>query len=351
MAPERERYIFNGSGIRNTEKRPTDILRRRERGMGIKKAGRIVAAALALQAPLQALAYEKISTDKSTAIVASAGAHYSSIPQQVTYEPASPPPSAIISSTQHEVPPAAKPKQVESPKCNNGWEQLRKGVCLAKFREYGSDLYVVRADLKDPKVSVRPAFVAGPGRLGRLKYSAQKQDAIAAINASFFQGGRALGPIAFDGNWIYTDPSPQQVLIVNKDNTVKIIPTEQALTKDPTQMKFALSGSHVLVQNGIPIADFGPDNKECFLNCKQPRSAIGVDAEGYFYMVVVDGRSRKSSGMTVPELSGVMGEMGVSDGALVDGGGSTRLYAKGEIYNNPSSDSRKISIGVFVTAN
>lgn len=351
MALERQKHSYNGTGInRSPENPPADTLPRLKRMLGIRKAGRIIVTALALQAPLQVLAYDRtFRNDKRTATVASVGIYYRSIEQQIARVPDSPSLATINTSPQPEAPPAAEPKQAESPKCNDGWEALSEGVCFTQFREFGSDIYVVRADLKNPKVSVRPSFVAGPGRLGRLSDGAQRQDAIAAINASFFEGTRALGPIAVDGKWLREDPFPQQVLIVRHDNTAEIKLTRQALREDPAQMKFALSGSHALVRDGITSANFGPDNAGCVLYCAQPRTAIGVNAKGELYMVVADGRSRKSRGMTTPEISGVMDRMGMDEAILLDGGGSTQLYAKGKIYNNPSNGSQKIStlVGVY----
>lgn len=355
-----KKYTFQGPGIQgDSEDPPTDTFPRFERRMGIRKAGRILATALALQAPIQVFAHDRISRadNNNAAILASAGVHYSSIAQEeAAPEPKSPSLATNNTSPQPEMSPA-EPKNVEQSKCINEWEKLSDGVCFTQFREYGSDVYAVRVDLKNPKVSVRPSFVEGPGRLGRLRDSAERQDATAAMNLSFFTAdGHPIGPIFVDGKWIHTDPSPQQVLIVNKDNTSGILPTKQALTKDTSQMKFALSGSHVLVHNGIATENFGTDNAGQVLEGHHPRTAIGVDTEGHFYMVVVDGRSNKSPGVTMSELRGIMKDkFNVDNATAHDGGGSTRLYVKkdnkkGEIRNNPSNRSREIATGVFVLA-
>jgi hypothetical protein len=356
-----KKHTFKGPGIQKSpENRLTYILPRPERGIRIRKAGRIriLATALALQAPIQVFAYDRISRvdNNNAAIVASAGVHYSSIAQEeVAPEPKSPSLATINTSPQPEMSPA-EPKNVELSKCINEWETLSSGVCFTKLREYGSDVYAVRVDLKNPKVSVRPSFVEGPGRLGRLSDAVERLDAKAAINASFFKGTSALGPIAADGKWIHTDPSHQEVFIVKKDNTVKIMPTTQALKENPAQMKFAVSGSHTLIQNGINTDDFGPDNRDCILNCVHPRTAIGVDKNGYFYMIAVDGKSQKSRGVTMPELETVLLRMGILDAIALDGGRSTGFYAKsdnekGKIRNNPSKGEQKIATAVVVTAN
>jgi exopolysaccharide biosynthesis protein len=74
------------------------------------------------------------------------------------------------------------------------------------------------------------------------------------------------------------------------------------------------------------------------------------------YLVVVDGRSERSGGMTVAELSALLGQVGADDAVNLDGGGSSTfaLRAPGEpsvtVRNIPSDGSERAvanGIGVF----
>ena len=72
-----------------------------------------------------------------------------------------------------------------------------------------------------------------------------------------------------------------------------------------------------------------------YLHLRHPRSAIGWNKD-YFFMVEVDGRQRKSLGMTFPELAEYMLKLGCEEAMNLDGGGSATLWVDGEVVNSPS---------------
>lgn len=85
---------------------------------------------------------------------------------------------------------------------------------------------------------------------------------------------------------------------------------------------------------------------------RAPRSALGIDKTGKIYLVVIDGRSQESSGMTLLELALFMKELGAFEALNLDGGGSSEMIIKGEIINKPSDgQERKIAgaVGVVKT--
>lgn len=61
---------------------------------------------------------------------------------------------------------------------------------------------------------------------------------------------------------------------------------------------------------------------------RHPRTCFGQDADGSWYMVVVDGRSVGSSGMTLPELAQFIKGMGCTQAINLDGGGSSQMMAR-----------------------
>ena len=69
---------------------------------------------------------------------------------------------------------------------------------------------------------------------------------------------------------------------------------------------------------------------------RNPRTAIGVTASGELLLVVVDGRSDRSVGATMPELAALMLELGAVDAMNLDGGGSSTMVVGGRIVNEPS---------------
>jgi hypothetical protein len=99
-----------------------------------------------------------------------------------------------------------------------------------------------------------------------------------------------------------------------------------------------VGGGPALVEAGAaaalpPDAPYAAD----FLHKRHPRTAVGVRADGSLLLVVVDGRQpRRSVGMTIPELQGLMLELGATVALNLDGGGSSAMVVAGRVVNSPS---------------
>lgn len=82
-----------------------------------------------------------------------------------------------------------------------------------------------------------------------------------------------------------------------------------------------------------------------------PRTAVGIDKEGRFIAVVVDGRQKYySTGLTLTELAYTMQKLGAVDAMNFDGGGSTTMAVRGKVINHPSDHfERAVSNALIVT--
>ena len=79
-----------------------------------------------------------------------------------------------------------------------------------------------------------------------------------------------------------------------------------------------------------------------FCLARHPRTAAGVRADGTLVFVTVDGRQPETSiGMSIPELTDLMLELGCVSAMNLDGGGSTTMVVKGKIVNSPSGGSAR----------
>ena len=228
--------------------------------------------------------------------------------------------------------------------CPDDWGELSTNVCYSEQANY----HVVRVDLADPNVSVCPAYIDSPGRLGSLSKAAWQMGAVAATNASFFfKNGRNLGPLACEGQWISKDNFPEIVFSYRNDGTVTTQPTNEALASDVGSVRFAVSGSHVLVNNGEVQQDFGKDNKDGVLYKRHHRTAIGVDNENYLFMAVTENGNE----VTMPELARFLGSLGTRMAINLDGGGSSQMDIYGKNVADRGSDERELSTGLFVVPN
>lgn len=83
---------------------------------------------------------------------------------------------------------------------------------------------------------------------------------------------------------------------------------------------------------------------------RAPRTAIGVKKNQDIILVVVDGRSASSCGMTLQELAAFMVKLGAKEALNFDGGGSSEMVVKGNIVNRPSDGKERLvsmGLGIF----
>ncbi|MWA00657.1 phosphodiester glycosidase family protein [Actinomadura sp. LD22] len=141
------------------------------------------------------------------------------------------------------------------------------------------------------------------------------------------------------------DAGAAALLKLHKGDRVKV---RYRLTGD-VRFRFAVGGFPIL-RGGRPLDGLdaaGP----------APRTAAGVSRDGrHLYLVVVDGRSEASGGLTVSELASLLARAGASAGVNLDGGGSSAFVARGPgepaatVRNVPSDGAERAvanGIGVF----
>lgn len=109
-----------------------------------------------------------------------------------------------------------------------------------------------------------------------------------------------------------------------------------------------VSGGPLLVENGsvhVRIAEeqIAPD----IARGRAPRTALGLKKDGTLLLLVVDGRSSASAGLTLTELAQYLVKLGAVSAVNYDGGGSSEMVINGKIVNNPSDGrERAVSIGL-----
>ena len=79
------------------------------------------------------------------------------------------------------------------------------------------------------------------------------------------------------------------------------------------------------------------------ISARHPRSAVGLNQDGQWVFMVVDGRNGlHSSGATISELAEIMRAQRVLYALNLDGGGSSEIIINGKIYNSPSEGKERI---------
>lgn len=167
----------------------------------------------------------------------------------------------------------------------------------------------------------------------------------AAINADFFSytdystSGLAAGAAVA---WTDTkDTNGSGTFAFDKDATrVEITNPTAIVPFDKTWMRGVVSGHPMIVSDGVTQ----PNGTGSLCTARHPRTAVGVAKDSKtVYMVVVDGRSTTSVGMTCAELGAQLKGLGAWDALNLDGGGSSAMYVTGVgIVSKPSDGSERV---------
>ena len=83
---------------------------------------------------------------------------------------------------------------------------------------------------------------------------------------------------------------------------------------------------------------------------RAPRTGAGVTADSTVLLMVVDGRSQHSAGMTLKEFAQYLKRFGAVSAVNFDGGGSSEMVLDGRVMNCPSDGSERpvgIGLGIF----
>lgn len=87
---------------------------------------------------------------------------------------------------------------------------------------------------------------------------------------------------------------------------------------------------------------------KAYANTKHPRTLIGHFSNGDLLFIVIDGRQKGSSGVTLEEAQDKLLEFNVRDAYTLDGGGSSSFVYKGKVLNSPSDGSERKVVSSFV---
>ena len=103
----------------------------------------------------------------------------------------------------------------------------------------------------------------------------------------------------------------------------------------------AVSGFAQIMKDGQAVTNYSCAGHFCQ---KHPRTAVGLSQDRRtLYMLVVDGRTDISVGVTLKELAQIMKDLGAYDAVNLDGGGSSTMWVQnGGVLNNPSDGSERV---------
>lgn len=121
--------------------------------------------------------------------------------------------------------------------------------------------------------------------------------------------------------------------------------------EEADKAKYVIGAGPLLVSNGKVSVTAEKEKFPADIAVgKAPRTAIGLKADGGILLVVAEGRSETSAGLTLNELADYMVKLGAQEAMNFDGGGSSEMVLNKEVKNNPSDGSERpvrAGLGVF----
>ena len=143
---------------------------------------------------------------------------------------------------------------------------------------------------------------------------------------------------------------------VNKDALSRVkrgdrVAIDQTLgSRMADEARLVIGGGPLLVENGqVNVRAREESMAPDIAYGRAPRTGAGVTADGTVLLMVVDGRSQYSAGMTLKEFAGYMKRFGAVSAVNFDGGGSSEMVLDGKIMNRPSDGGeRPVSIGLGI---
>ena len=185
----------------------------------------------------------------------------------------------------------------------------------------------------------------GTNVTAKTSETAADNNAILAVNGNYY-GANSTGYVIRNGV-VYRDTvredSSNGDLAIYKDGSFKIIYEDQ------------ISADQLVKDGVVNLLAFGPalvENSEIAVGTNEevgqamasnPRTAIGIIDENHYIIVVSDGRTSESKGLSLYQMAEVMKSYGVKTAYNLDGGGSSTLYFNGQVINKPTTGGNKIS--------
>lgn len=217
-------------------------------------------------------------------------------------------------------------------------------IVLTTMRVENTTVYV--ADVQIADISLLKTALAGNTYARNLTETTSVQaanaGAILAINGDYY-GAQERGYVLRNGVlYRASAQSGTDALVIGADGNFRIIHEGetsadtlvregawQVLTFGPA----LINGGQVTVSSSDEVGRAMTSN---------PRTAIGQISEGHYLLVVSDGRTKESAGLSLQQLAELMQSLGAQIAYNLDGGGSSTMVFQGRVVNNPTTNGRSI---------
>jgi hypothetical protein len=198
--------------------------------------------------------------------------------------------------------------------------EIFDGITYQKARRFNANCHILLIDPIGRKFHVTPYTGLKP-----VSQAARQLGASIVVNGDGW-GTRQQFPnsiAASDGNFYMRGQMDYNPWInISKDNKITFA------WRKPENLYNAVSGDRYLIENG--------KYNEAITNVtKDPRTVIGLSRQNKLILIVADGRTSQSAGLSFREASTMLLEFDAVTAINLDGGGSSALWINDRIVNVP----------------
>lgn len=217
-------------------------------------------------------------------------------------------------------------------------------IVLTTMRVENTTVYV--ADVQIADISLLKTALAGNTYARNLTETTSVQaanaGAILAINGDYY-GAQERGYVLRNGVlYRASAQSGTDALVIGADDNFRII-NEGETSADTLVREGAwqvLTFGPALINGGqVTVSSSDEVGRAMTSN---PRTAIGQISEGHYLLVVSDGRTKESTGLSLRQLAELMQSLGAQIAYNLDGGGSSTMVFQGRVVNSPTTNGRSI---------
>ena len=232
---------------------------------------------------------------------------------------------------------AASSEAAEAVITENSYQDDTMSITISTEQAADTTYYVADVQVTSSD-QLKTAFAEGTyGRNIKETTSsmAAANQAVLAINGDYY-GFRDTGYVLRNGS-LYRDTPEEDTdaLVVDGDGNFSIVnqsevSAETLLEEGASQV---LSFGPALVEDGeIAVTS---DEEVSQSMSSNPRTAIGQIGENHYIVIVSDGRTDESVGLSLYQLAEIFESKGATVAYNLDGGGSSTMVFNGQVVNTP----------------
>ena len=256
-----------------------------------------------------------------------------------------------ISRVYTQVPPSTTPSAPTVPEVTeppriteNSYDDGNISVTITEYREHDTAIYVADVRLSSPEYLKTALAKDSYGRNIKEKTSemAKNHNAILAVNGDYY-GAREKGYVLRNGV-LHREigSADREDLVIWSDGALEVVKEKNTSAREllGSGARQVLSFGPALVLDGAVCVD--EDTEVGQATYSNPRTAIAQVDELHYLLVVSDGRTDRSEGLSLYQLAGFLQSLGAKTAYNLDGGGSSTMWFNGQTINEPVNHGSEI---------